>query len=212
MPSLVSTLAAALALISSISGSVHQKGDVREIVRQVKNVYAATTSAEVSFVQTGNGTNMTGRLMYASGDRYRLELSKQTIISDGKKTWTVFADRNQVVVNRAAKGSDRLTPEQILTSFPGSYATSLTGSSTVNGKSTWIVKCVPGTGPRIADVTEATLYIDKATSRFHRIDVKSESLGTVSIRITSANYTPRIDNGSFSFTPPSGMKVIDLSR
>lgn len=206
------SLAATLALIGVMGGNAGQKGDIGEIIRQVKAVYASTAAAEVAFVQTGDGANTSGRIMYASGDRYRLELPKQTIISDGKKTWTVFADRNQVVINRAATGNDRLTPGQILTSFPGAYATSLTGSSTVNGRGVWMVKCVPGRGPRVADVTQATLYVDKTTSRFHRIDVKSESIGDVSIRITTANYNLRIDNSTFTFSPPAGMKVIDLSR
>lgn len=193
-------------------GGTNQNGDIDAIVKRIRAVYSVTTSARIRFTQIETGGSTTGTLIYSTGDRFRLELPKQTIISDGRRSWTIFPDRNQVVIGRLSRRSDRLTPEQILTSFPGSYGTSLTGSATVNGRTTWVINCMPGSGPRIGDVSRAILYVDKSTFRFQRIDVTSASLGTIQIRIASAQYNSGVDNSSFTFSPPDGMRVVDLSR
>lgn len=208
----------AVALLLSLffspgGGARRAPDDIREIVRKTKAAYNTTQSAEVKFEQTsGSGSPTNGTLTYAEGDKYRLELGKQTIISDGQKTWTYTPAKKQVVISKAATGASRLTPGQILTAFPGDYATSLTGSATVNGRAVWIVRCIPGSGKKIGDVTAATLYIDKSTYRFQQVDVESPTIGKIKLRITSATYGAKVPASRFSFTPPSGVRVIDLSR
>lgn len=194
------------------SGDGDQAVDIAEIVRQVRSIHAASPNGDIRFEQSGAGSTVVGRLLYGTGDRYRLELPKQTIVSDGVRTWTYTPQRSQVVISRAAQGSQRITPEKILTSFPGNYTTTLEGSTTVNGRAVWIVRCTPDGHPTVGDVTKATLYVDKATSRFQRVVIESSSLGEVQLRIIAANYRPSITPSSFSFTPPAGARVVDLSR
>jgi len=213
MPTALLALLTTIGIAASLSGG-EQEDDGATIVRRIRSTYASTTSAEIRFQQTGGGGggSVNGTLLYSTRDRYRLELPKQTMVSDGSRVWTYTPDRKQVVVSRLARGSGRLTPGQILTSFPGTYATVLSGSSTVNGRSVWMIRCTPGSGPRIGDVERAVLYVDKETFRFQQIVVESTSLGTIRLRIVSANYRPTVDESLFSFTPPAGVRVVDLSR
>ncbi len=186
--------------------------ELADIVRKTKAIYNGTTSAQLRFEQRGSSGNMSGTLSYASGDRYRLEIPKQTIISNGEKTWTWYPDKNRVVISKAVAGSGRLTPGQILTSFPGNYTTSLVSSSTVNGRAVWVVRCVPGSGEKIGDITGATLYIDKSSYRFQQIDVESPTIGSMTLRILSANYGAKLADSFFSFVPPQNARVVDLTR
>lgn len=202
-------LAVLLLPIASLDARVT---DVAEIVRKVKSVYASTRSAEVRFEQTGGAGRALGKLTYATGDRYRLELPKQTLISDGTRVWTYTPDKRQVVVTRASKAPGRLTPEDLLTSFPGDYNTELGPDQKINGKSVWVVRCTPGSGKKIGDVTRATLYVDKTTFRFNQIDVESPSLGSVKLRILSAQYGLNVPSNRFTFTAPKDVRVIDLSK
>ena len=207
----------ALALAASIMtapGAEARKigGDVREIVKKVKALYASTRTADIRFEQTGGGGRSVGSLVYAPGDKYRLELPKQTMVSDGSRVWTYTPDKHQVVISRASKAPGRLTPEDLLTSFPGDYRTELAGEQTVNGRAVWVVRCTPGTGRKIGDVTKATLYVDKANYRFQQIDVESPSIGTLKLRILSAQYGLSVADSKFTFAAPRDVRVIDLSN
>jgi outer membrane lipoprotein-sorting protein len=187
-------------------------GDVREIVKKTKELYNSTNTAEVQFEQEGTTGSMRGTLTYARGNKYRLELGRQTIVSNGTKSWSYIPDRNQVVVSKAASGRGRMTPNDILTSFPGDYATRLTGESTINGRKVWIVECVPGGEDKIGDVTKAMLYIDQSSYRFQQIEIESPSMGKLKLRITSAKYDMKLPDSRFSFVAPQGAKVVDLSK
>ncbi|HVZ38885.1 MAG TPA: outer membrane lipoprotein carrier protein LolA [Candidatus Kapabacteria bacterium] len=190
----------------------HQTTDVKQIVQKVKSIYASTSSAEIRFEQTGGTGNASGTLVYQGGDRYRLDLPKQTIVSDGTKVWTYTPEKKQVVISRASKGTGRLTPEDILTAFPGNYATELAGEEKLNGRPVWIVRCTPGAGGKIGDVTKATLYIDKSTYRFQQVDIEGPSVGSLKLRILSARYGGSIPASTFTFNPPGGVRVVDLSK
>ncbi len=208
----IAALVLGLGLVIALPGLARVRTDINEIVRKTKAAYAATSAAEIKFEQIGTSGNSIGTLSYASGDRYRLEMQKQTIISNGSKVWTYTPEKRQVLVSKAISGSNRMTPEDILTAFPGNYATQLAGEQKVNGRAVWVVNCTPGTGEKVGDVTRATLYIDKATFRFQQVEVESPSLGTMKIRIISAQYGAKIPDSRFIFDAPSDVRVVDLTR
>ena len=187
------------------------KDDIENIVKKTKELYSKTTSAKITFSQSGSTGTATGRLEYSSGNKFRLTLPSQTIVSNGTKSWTYIKERNQVVINKAASGR-QVTPNDILRSFPGDYSSTLDGSTTVNGKSCWIVQCTASDSSRVGDISSATLYIDKSTYRFRKITVNSASLGTMTLTITSANYNKTISSSRFTFTPPKGANIIDLTK
>ncbi len=205
-------LLAGLALMISSASAHVAATDVNEIVKKTKALYASTPTAEVKFEQSGPAGTMSGTLLYAKGNRYRLDVTGQTTASDGQRTWLYNNAKNQVVISRATTGGARLTPNEILTAFPGTYAVKLAGEGKVNGRGVWLVRCTPGTGERIGDVSAATLYIDKQTSRFQQIDIDSPTLGQMKIRIVSARYGVKIPDARFTIVPPRGAKVIDLSK
>jgi len=206
-------LALGMALITTAPGFAGPRPyNVAEIVRKTKAVYGSTSTAEIKFEQSGAAGTSTGTLAYGKGDKFRLELPKQTIVSDGAKVWTYMPEKRQVLISKSASGANRLTPDEILTAFPGDYATELTGEKTVNGRPVWVVRCTPGKGRKIGDVTRATLYIDKANYRFQQVEVESPSLGTMKIRIISADYGTRIADSRFTFIAPKDARVVDLTR
>ncbi len=209
---ILAAVVVALAVVVGRADARRIGGDVRDIVKKVKSTYAATRSAVIKFEQTGAGGRAAGTLTYAPGDKYRLELPRQTMISDGARVWTYTPEKKQVVVSKASKASGRLTPEDILTSFPGDYTPELTGESTVNGRPVWVVRCTPGSGRKIGDVTKATLYVDKGTYRFQQIDIESPSIGRMSVRIVNAQYGKTGPDSQFTFAAPKDVRVIDLSK
>ena len=123
---------------------------------------------------------------------------------DGEK---LLAELGEGVKNVRGK----LTPSEILTAFPGDYATTLVGEQKVNGRAVWVVRCTPGSGRKVGDVQKATLYIDKSTYRFQQVEIESPSVGTVKVRIISPQYGAKLPDSRFTFTAPKDTRVVDLS-
>lgn len=208
-----STRTAFLLLIglTAIPLSAHRsRTDVRDIVGKIKSLYGNTASAEIRFEQTGSTGSVSGTLLYR-GNKFRLEFPMQTFVSNGEKSWTYTPSTKQLVISRSAPQGSRMTPNDILNSFPGDYATELTGEEKINGRPVWVIRCLPQ-GSMIGDVTEATLYVDKSTYRFQQIVLNSPSLGSMTLRIISAKYDVKISDQQFTFQAPGDARVIDLSR
>jgi outer membrane lipoprotein-sorting protein len=205
--------AVALAVASFMTAAIVDarvpRASVGEIVKKTKALYDATTSADVSFEQSGSQGTSSGTLQFTKGNRYRLEFPKQTIVSNGATVWTYSPQRKQVIVSKATARKGGLTPSEILTKFPGSYRTTLIDERTVDGRPAWVVRCDAG-AEKIGDVTTATLFIDKSTYRFARIELVSPSMGPVTLRITRARYNVAIPETRFQFTAPAGTRVIKL--
>jgi outer membrane lipoprotein carrier protein len=201
-----------LLLTASPSPARRVTDDVAEIVRKTRSLYNATSGAEVKFVQEGTTGSTSGTLVYGQGNRFRLEFPKQTIVSNGERTWTYYSEKNQVMISRASSGRGRLMPSDIMTAFPGNYSTKLIGQKSVNGRQVWVVECLPGSGEKIGDITRAVLYIDKGTFRFQQIDIESPTIGAMKLRITSARYDLKLPDSRFTFTPPQNARVVDLSK
>ncbi len=184
--------------------------DVKKIVAKARQLNSSTKTATIRFTQSGGGEDGSGKLDYAQGNRFRLELPSRTIISNGSLTWSWTPSKNQVVINKAASGG-QLTPNDILQSFPGNYSTKLDGETTIGGNAVWIVNATASGDRRLGDISSAVLYIDKKSYRFRKISVTSPSLGNLTLQITSADYDATIPDSRFNFTPPEGAKVIDLT-
>ncbi len=190
---------------------LHRSANLDEIVRKTKSLYASTKTARLQFEQQGMGTTVSGTLTYAQGNKFRLELPQQILASNGEKTWTYLKERNQLVVTKAASGG-QITPNDILTSFPGNYRTELEGETKVAGHSVWIIRCTPSSSGAIGDISEATLYIDKKSYRFRQIAVQSPTLGKVTLKITSAQYNISVPASQFTIAASGDTKVIDMTR
>lgn len=201
-----------LSLFVPIALHAHTRQDnVNTIVAKTKELYKNTTTAKITFTQSGSGSNVSGTLEYSSGNKFRLTLPDRTIVSDGSKTWTYIKERNQVIVNKAASGG-QVTPNDILRSFPGDYTSTLNGTTKIGGKDAWIVNCTASGSKRVGDINSAVLYIDKGTYRFRKITVTSPTLGTMTLDIGSAQYNLSLAASRFTFTPPKGATVVDLSK
>ena len=197
-------------MTGTVDRSTETSDNVKKIVAKARQLNTATTTAKITFTQTGGGADGSGVIEYAQGNKFRLDIPGRTVVSDGSKTWSYMKSKNQVVINKAASGG-QVTPNDILTSFPGDYSTTLLGSATVAGNAVWKVKATAAGDRRIGDISSAILYIDKKTHRFRKITVTSPSLGTTTLTITNAQYNIAISASRFTFTPPSGAQVIDLS-
>jgi outer membrane lipoprotein-sorting protein len=76
--------------------------------------------AELSYTMVNTEMNInekkTGTL-YVEGDKYRIEMEGQIIISDGKTIWTILNDSEEVMISSAEDNDDAVSPTKILSTY-----------------------------------------------------------------------------------------------
>ena len=72
------------------------------------------TNAEAGINETTNGT------LLVAGNKYRLNIAGQEIISDGKTLWTYLADSEEVQVNEVME-DEGFSPNKLLSSYNDDY-------------------------------------------------------------------------------------------
>jgi len=56
-------------------------------------------------------------LLYVKGNKYKVQVKNQEVISDNKTVWTYIKDANEVQVNDYEPDENSITPSQIFTIY-----------------------------------------------------------------------------------------------
>ncbi len=117
---------AAVLLLSFISIQAQSKKKAEALLENVINKIASYQNfeAELSYTMVNTEMNIdekkTGKI-YVSGDKYRIEMPGQIIISDGKTLWTYLEDSQEVMVSNLEDNDESISPTTILTSYNKDY-------------------------------------------------------------------------------------------
>lgn len=109
----------------------------------------AQKTIEVDFTLTMNnpeaGINesKTG-VIQIMGDRYRLDIKEQVIISDGETMWTLLVEDEEVMINEVEEDdADAITPSNLLNSYSDNYKSKFVSEDIQNGKTVEIIELTP---------------------------------------------------------------------
>ncbi len=91
--------------------------------------------AELSYTMVNTEMNINEKksgVIYVKGDKYRIEMEGQTIISDGKTIWTIINDSQEVMISSAEDNDESISPTKIFASNTDYKAKFDSGSSFKN--------------------------------------------------------------------------------
>ncbi len=147
------------------------------------------------------------------GDKFRLEMDQQTIISDGKSTWVFLKKNNEVQINNAEDGGtgDFLTPKELLNRYQkGDFLYAVTDKTTENGKAVTLIEFKPK--DKKSEYSKMRVSIDEKASTIENIKAfaKDGSRYTFAISKFSPNKKLGADQFSFDAKKYPGVKVEDL--
>jgi len=158
--------------------------------------------ANINEITTGNAV--------MKGDKYRLDIAGQTIISDGSTVWTVLSDAEEVQVNDAADGDDVFTPTKMLTNYTNQYKSKLIPKvTTLHGKNVHALELTPNEKKSFDKVN---LYIDKNKMQLYQIEIFDTNGSKYTYKITRFETNKAVDEKMFVFTEAEfpGYYVIDM--
>lgn len=141
--------------------------------------------------------------------------SSGEVVSDGHVVWIYLpASAPGQVVKRPATEQGAVPIDlagQFLDAPRRKYEIAPADARTVDGHAAHGFVLAPRKGSG-APFTKATVWIDDDDSLIREFEETEPNGVTRHIRITTLELNPAIDRGSFTFTVPAGVKVIDQTR
>jgi outer membrane lipoprotein carrier protein len=213
-----------IALLISISITVFSiaqdtdKGDKksREILDRLtaKTEAYGTIKTEFNYkmnnVEADIDENTEGTL-FVKGDKYRLMIAGQLVISDGVTIWTYIEDAEEVQINSVEDSEESITPSNLLTSYNDDYKSKFIKETFQYGTTVYIIDLTPNEGKSYSKVG---VIIDKEKDQLLEITIYDKNGSTYSYIINSFITNLELDDAQFTFNPEDypDVEVVDMRQ
>ena len=192
--------------------------EAKKILDKIRKKYEGYKSLEAAFTLTielpGKPNEVQKGTIAQEGDKFRLEMDQQIIVSDGKTTWVYLKKNNEVQINDAdPKDTENgfLTPKDLLKRYQkGDYLYALTDKTTENGKLLTYIEFKPK--DKKTEYSKLRLSVDEKAGAIQSIKAfgKDSSRYTFSITKLTPNKKFAADYFTFDTKKYPGVKVEDL--
>jgi outer membrane lipoprotein carrier protein len=214
-------LALAGALLVPLSLAPAQPRAKGDLLDRAVAAWAKVRTARATFEQTITNP-LTERTLTASGEFQQLRPGKLSvtfsdpandrIVADGKHLWLYLPSTTpgQVIRTSLREGGSGTVDlsAQFLTAPRSRYTVTPAGTATVSGRATHAYTLVPKTQSDAAFKT-ATVWIDDADATIRQFEVTEPSGLQRRVRMTSFRTNVPVDASAFTFSVPSGVRVVD---
>lgn len=128
---------------------------------------------------------------WLQGESYKIEMTEQQTISNGKTIWSYLIDEKEVMISDASEGVDN-TPLKLLTSLDKNYAASLTSIDS-QGIAKIELANADGQYKRI------TLRIDTKKTELKSADIYLDEDNKLVINVEEMKFDQNLDDKFFTF-------------
>jgi outer membrane lipoprotein carrier protein len=186
----------------------------REVLEKVRKKYDAIADGELRYTQTTIfpvaklEQHLKGMLVFKKGNRYRVEMEDQTIVTDGTTVWSYSVRNHQVLIDNFTADERSLTPERILVSAPDDFTPILVGQEKVGKFETTVVKLIPRSEQVL--IQSMKLWVDESESLIRMVEILDAGGKTTTYTVTDLRLNTGVPDARFVFQIPEGADVVDL--
>jgi chaperone LolA len=188
--------------------------DAADIIRHMEKKYHTIDDITVVFRQTihygvtGTEQSFSGVMYTKKGNKYRIELEDQTIVTDGSSVWSYSKSNNQVIVDRYKEGPDSFSPDRIMVDVPARYSSIVLGHERVGSSETTIMKLTPKEAK--ANLQWMKVWVDDDEYLMRKIQALDVSDNLTTYLLDSLALNQSLGEGKFRFDAPPKAELIDL--
>jgi len=144
-------------------------------------------------------------VLISKGDKYKLTVSGQDVISDGKTVWTYLKDANEVQVNSVGEDDDSFTPTKLLSSYTENFKAKLL-------KETPTEQIIELTPTQKKNFNKVKVTVDKAKKTISSISIFDKNGSVYSYIVNKMDVNQNFYDTMFTFKPAEhpGVEVIDM--
>ncbi|MCF8364681.1 MAG: outer membrane lipoprotein carrier protein LolA [Bacteroidales bacterium] len=212
----VCSLIISMLLISSIPGSAQSNNTkATEILDEVTQKTKAYKSIKMEFNYQmenaeANINELTSGKVLVSGDKYRLEIAGQLVISDGITIWTIIEDSEEVQVNEVSEDDQSFSPTKMLSDYSEDYKSKLDPKvNELNGIDVYLLELTPNEKKTFERVN---LFINKNKMQPYRMEIFDYNQSVYTYTITTFDTDITLSDNDFTFSEADypNFDVIDM--
>jgi chaperone LolA len=202
------------ALIALAAGRMFAGDTAQDILKKVRDKYDSVADAEIRFQQRvrmplGKLEQTTaGTLLTKKGNKYRVELEQQTIMTDGVTVWSYSAAQQQVLVDRFEQDERSLSPDRILSGEAADLAPALIGREKLGKTETVVLKLTPR--DETALLKWLKLWVSESDWLVRKAELVDLNGKETVYQVLDIKVNAGIPDAQFTFVAPAGVEVVDL--
>jgi len=188
--------------------------EASELLKKVIDKTASYKNFKAELTYTMVNTDMDinekkSGFVYVEGDKYRIEMESQIIISDATTVWTILSDSDEVMVSSAEDNEESISPTKILTTYNEEYKAKFDSDSKYKNSDIKAIDLKPNDGKQFEQMT---IIVNQEKSSLESFSVFDKNGNVFTYHIIS--LTPNLDLpvGTFNFAPAEypDFDVIDM--
>lgn len=149
--------------------------------------------------------------LWLKGDKYRLDMGDQLIISDGKTVWKYLKNDKEVEISNQSNKEETLNPKNIFTMYEKGFKFKYVKEEKEGNKVLHLIDLYP-INPKEKDFSSIRIYIDKVANQATKMEVKGKNGNVYTYFIRTFVPNEAIDNNQFTFKESDypGVEINDL--
>lgn len=191
-----------LALTLVVAGySVAQDAKSQGILDKVSTKIKANKTFYVEFssaVKKGSSNTTTTGKGWVKGEMFSTTYGENTIISNGKKTWTILKKDKTVNETAVEDDEESLSPKKLMTMWESGFKNKYEKEETLNGVKVHVITLTP-TNTKKSNYTTITLYITKDSNELKKAVMKAKDSSVTTYSITKFTSNPTVEDSKFVY-------------
>ncbi|WP_162051986.1 LolA family protein [Pontibacter pamirensis] len=213
MKKLLSLLVVALLFVNLAQAQQDPKAS--KILDSMSQKYRTMKAFKADFAQTLENPSakvketMAGNIL-VSGEKYRLGVSGQEIINDGKLMWTFLKDANEVTIMESDEEAESMSPSKIFDMYKKGYKYSYAGTETKEGATYDVIELAPE--DRKNPIYKVRLFINQKDKSLKSWEMFRNNGNRYTYTIQNFQANPALASDAFIFNKAKykGVQVVDL--
>jgi outer membrane lipoprotein carrier protein len=186
------------------------------ILTKVSAKYKSMKSVKATFVitvenQKENTKDVQKGTICLKGNKYKLEIAGQDVMSDGKTRWTYVKDANEIQIDNQKTDENAITPANIFTMYEKGWLFKFAGEQNDKGMVYELIELVP-IDPKKKNIFKVKLAVNKNDKFITNAKLydKNGSIQTIAVSKLSPDACNADSVFSFNAKKYPGAEVIDL--
>ncbi|MDQ7947884.1 MAG: outer membrane lipoprotein carrier protein LolA [Pedobacter sp.] len=200
-----------------LSASAQTDSKAKEILAAVSKKYRSYDVVKTDFTFTLNNpqakvkeTQQGTLYVKANANKYKVAMTNQDLISDGKVQWTYLKNDKEVQISNVDNSSDAINPAKIFTIYEKGFKYLYTGESKVGSKVYQMIDLSPTDSKK--NVFKIRLSIDKASKQIANVVIFEKNGNTYTYNVKTFSPNVKVPATTFAFDAKKypGVEVVDL--
>lgn len=199
------------------TASAQTDAKAKEILAAVSKKYRSYDVVKTDFTFTLNNaqakvkeTQQGTLYVKANANKYKVAMTNQDLISDGKVQWTYLKNDKEVQISNVDNSGDAINPAKIFTIYEKGFKYLYTGENKVGAKTYQMIDLSPTDIKK--SIFKVRLSIDKVTKQIANVVIFEKNGNTYTYNVKTFSPNIKVPETTFAFDTKKypGVEVVDL--